>query len=218
MNVIGLDLSLNASGLCTTSARAESQNLHPADGDLRLCQIRDWLTYHVERAAPVLAVLEAVPPYAMATASLERVHGVGREVLARFGVPFAYVNVTALKAFATGDGKADKQAMIDGAAARALDGGWVPADDNQADAWWLHRMAQWAMRPIHWPDLEPHELQAMSSVAWPLPVGPGGTLVPYGELRRKPVTKKCRHGIISLKNGDQWLHPFNVAVCDKPPK
>ncbi len=218
MTVIGLDLSLNAPGLCVSAARAESLKLDPKDGDLRLSQIRDWLAYYVARWQHQLAVIEAVPPYAPATASLERVHGVAREVLARHGVPFAYVSATALKLFATDNGQADKQAMMRAAEIRATDAGWKPADDNQADAWWLRRMGEWAMRPDCWADLEPHELRAMSSVAWPLAVGPGGTLAPYGELRRKPVTKKCGHKVIALKSGDQWLHPFTVAVCDKPPK
>jgi Holliday junction resolvasome RuvABC endonuclease subunit len=213
VNIIGLDLSMTAPGLCTYPGRAESLRLDAKDGDRRFCAIRDWLVYHIHGAHLALAVIEATPPYHSASASLERVHGVAREVLARHDVPFAYVSPSTLKLYATGNGNAGKAEMIASAAAQAHDGTWIPADSDQADAWHLQQMGRLATQPDNWP-ASPRRVQAMSSVRWPL----DSVLEPYGPLRRQPVTKKCGHKVISLKNGDHWLHPFTMAVCDRPPK
>ena len=212
MNVIGLDLSLTAPGLSADNQHGETLTTDAKRGNKRLCDIRDWLEYHVQARPPQLAVIEAVPPYDHASSGLERVHGVARELLARYDVTAVYVNVTALKAFATGNGRADKAAVMDAVERMS---GWVPGDDNQADAWVARRMGQLACTPgssqLHG---HPHRLTAMSSVAWPMDI-----VAPYGAISaRRPVVKKCGHKVIALRNGGDWLHPFTVDRCDKPPK
>lgn len=218
MSVIGLDLSLAAPGLsaCRQLRKPYSTTLitDPKRGDRRYCDIRDWLVYNIADYRYRLAMIEAVPPYDFASSGLERVHGIAREVLARYDVPFAYVNVTALKAFATGNGRADKSEVMDYVEAET---GKRPADDNQADAWVLYRMGHaFLSSGAEGYGLGPVQTKALNSVVWPLREGKWPH--PYGPLRRVPVRKKCKHGIVSLKNGDHWLHPFNLAVCDKPPK
>lgn len=208
---MGLDLSLTAPGLSFAGHR-ETLRTDAKTGDLRFCQIRDWLEYYVRGYQPALAMIEAVPPYDHASSVLERVHGVAREVLARYGVPFAYVNVRAIKAFATGNGNADKTAVMD-VVEVAL--GVRPADDNVADAYVLEWMGHEVLAGGR--QVEGTALQALSSITWPLKLGPW-LIQPYGELKRKPVTKMCGHKVVCLKNGDHWLHPFNVVQCDKPPK
>lgn len=212
MNVIGLDLSLTAPGLSIGDQHGATLHTDAKRGDERFCDIRDWLDYHIAAYRPALAVIEAVPPYDHASSGLERVHGVAREILARRLVPFAYVNVSALKAFATGNGRAEKDDVM--AAVEAMSG-WAPGDDNQADAWVARRMGQMALNPKAFLTEDyPHRVAAMSSVSWPMDV-----VAPYGAISvRKPVVKKCGHKVIALKNGGDWLHPFTVDRCDKPPK
>lgn len=53
------------------------------------------------------------------------------------GVPYQGVPVGTIKRFATGKGNANKAAMI----AAAREQGEQITDDNQADAYWLHRYA-----------------------------------------------------------------------------
>jgi Holliday junction resolvasome RuvABC endonuclease subunit len=222
MSVIGLDLSLSAPGMAIDrvlgSIHTETLHTDPKRGDKRYCDIRDWLVYNIaQRKRPLqLAMIEAVPPYDFASAVLERVHAIAREVLARYDIPFAYANVSALKAFATGSGRADKSEVMDYVEAET---GKRPADDNQSDAWVLHRMGSYFLnRPTGPISLTPSMVKALNSVEWPLFPHEPDWPQPYGVIRRKPVTKKCRHGSVCLKNGDHWLHPFTVAVCDKPPK
>jgi Holliday junction resolvasome RuvABC endonuclease subunit len=220
MSVMGLDLSLTAPGMVADRVLgtlvSETLRTDPRRGDKRYCDIRDWLVYYAHDIPYSLAVIEAVPPYDHASSGLERVHGIAREVLARYDIPFAYVNVTALKAFATGNGRADKSEVMDYAEAET---GKRPADDNQADGWVLHRMGELFLATgldLSW--LNPAQAKAMGSVEWPLLPGDTSWPQPYGTLHRKPVTKKCKHGVVCLKNGDGWLHPFTVDACDKPPK
>lgn len=220
MSVVGLDLSLASPGLAGNGMLGgvftEALRTDPERGDKRLCDIRDWLDYWLNLVRPTLAVIEGVPPYDFASAVLERVHGVAREALARRDVPFAYVNVHALKSFATGNGGAGKSEVMDYVEAET---GKRPATNDEADAWVLHQMgAVFLMVPQPVLDLTTVQTKAIDGVAWPLRPGDPSWPQPYGALRRRPVTKKCKHGSVCLKNGDHWLHPFTVSVCDKPPK
>jgi Holliday junction resolvasome RuvABC endonuclease subunit len=212
MSVIGLDLSLTAPGLAVAD-RTETLRTDARRGDKRFCDIRDWVMHYAATRNLRLAMIEAVPPYDHASSGLERVHGIAREVLARFDVPFAYVNVSALKAFATGDGRAEKSEVMDYVEAQT---GIRPTTDDEADAWVLRRMGDVFLAGEG--TRTPAQCKAIESVDWPLFPGEPDWPQPYGVLRRKPVTKKCKHGMVCLKNGDHWLHPFSVAVCDKPPK
>lgn len=220
VNVIGLDLSLTAPGMAAPGCKPETLRTDPKRGDQRFCDIRDWLVYNVEprRGRRIdLAVIEDVPHAGdQAGSHLQRVHGVAREVLARYDVPFAYVNVTALKSFATGDGRADKSEVM---AFVAEQTGQMPADDNQADAWVLKRMGEVYERMRYVMKIDPRARQALSSVEWPLRVGDPDWPQPYGAISaRTLVRKKCGHKILALKNGDHWLHPFDVVRCENPPK
>jgi len=215
VNVIGLDLSINGTGICTSRMGGERLAGTAKMGDARLSTVYDAVLYYTGRTSardqlgPVgLAAIEANPPMAHSGDILNLVHGAARAALAKNGIPFAYVYPTTLKVFATNDSAAGKDAMIDGVEAATE---WRPPDDDMADAWWLRQMGLAALRNGR--DLAVHQLRAISAVDWP------DWIHPYGAISaRKPVTKKCRHGVVCLKNGDHWLHPFDVAVCDKPPK
>lgn len=217
MSVIGLDLSLAAPGLSAYRPLRKPYSTtlitDPKRGDRRYCDIRDWLVYNIADYRYRLAMIEAVPPYDFASSGLERVHGIAREVLARYDVPFAYVNVSALKRFATGDGRADKAEVM-----RVVRDEWQfeVDDDNQGDATVLRVMGELFLSGAGFGT--DYQQAAIQAVNWPLFPGEPDWPQPYGALRRKPVTKKCKHGMVSLRSGDHWLHPFSVAVCDKPPK
>lgn len=219
MKVIGLDLSLTAPALSITDMVPLGLTLRTdaKRGDKRFCDIRDWLAAHVGQHRPRLALVEAVPPYDHASSGLERVHGVAREVLARYDVPFAYANVSAVKAYATGDGRADKVKVM---AEVERETGWAPPDDNASDAYVLRWMGEDAQHGVLLGALlTPAALQALSSIEWPMLPGVPYLPEPYGKIRRaRPKRAMCRHGVVCLLNGDSWIHPFTLAVCDKPPK
>lgn len=215
MTVLGLDLSLTAPGAAGPGG-AGTLHTDSKRGDKRFCDIRDWMIDQVHGRNLQLALIEAVPPYDFASSGLERVHGVAREVLARYDIPFAYVNVSALKRFATGDGRADKAEVM-----RIVQEEWCidVEDDNAADAAVLRAMGELFINGIGLLGAGASKLTAtMGAVPWPLRPADPGWPQPYGELRRKPVTRQCKHGLVCLKNADHWLHPFDVAICDKPPK
>ena len=223
MRVIGLDLSLTAPGM-SLAERSETLRTDAKRGDKRFCDIRDWLMHYVgaysprRHAEPLrLAMTEAVPPYDHASSGLERVHGVAREVLARYDVPLVYVNVSALKMFATGNGRADKADVM----AVVRDRWGIPVkDDNESDATVLRVMGELFLTGVGLlgNGARPMLLPGIGAIEWPLRPGDPDWPQPYGPITRKPVTKKCRHGSVCLRNGDEWLHPFDVTVCTKPPK
>ncbi len=217
MGVIGFDLSLTAPGL-SVAGRMETLRTKPPRGDRRLCDIHDWINHYTATRKLRLAMIEAVPPYDHASSSLERIHGIARERLARYGIPFAYVNVTALKAFATGNGRADKSEVMDYVERET---GRRPDDDNQADAWVLRRMGELFLF-MDWEqhdELPPAQIQAMDAVEWPLfPHDPEWPWPYRGRPQSRFSRKQCKHKVVCLKNGDHWLHPFNMLVCDRPPK
>lgn len=219
--VLGLDLSLTSPGLARSHGyqrKAETLRTDPKRGDKRLCDIRDWIEYYVKVGGYELAVIEAVPAVGdRAGMYLTLVHSTAREVLARYDVPYAYVNVTALKSFATSSGTADKAEVM---AAVQRWTGEPPADDNAADAVVLQAMGEVFLgAPPPDGQLSTAQHQAMCAVTWPLFPLDASWPQPYGEIRRRDaIRKKCQHKVVAMRNGDHWLHPFTIAVCDKPPK
>lgn len=213
MNVIGLDLSLNGTGISCGNHTNFTVIGKVKDGDARLVTIQDAIRYYAIQGDGVagsaeMAVIEGLP-FGNNDRSVALVHGVARAALARLGIPFAYVYPTTLKMFAVGRGDhVEKAEMM--VAAVAL-GANQHIDSDQADAWWLRRMGLAALTSGR--GLAGHRIRALGAVEWPDPV------TSYGAISaRKPVTKKCRHGVVCLRNGDHWLHPFDVVICDKPPK
>lgn len=135
LRVLGLDLSLTATGICLTDGATLTIKTRQKDGDRRLVHIADALTSMIGDGSSVdLAVIEDLPKHAMAAGITGMVHGVARAVLLRAGIPYALVAPATLKAFATGKGSGDKTPMAMAAYKRA---GVEFGDDNQCDAWWL---------------------------------------------------------------------------------
>lgn len=141
MSYLGIDQSLNGTGLCVLhagnafgSARTVRQSAR--DGDQRLVRIRR----EIEALLPGV-VGAAMEGYSFDSPNrafdLGEVAGVVKCLLAERGIPFVVVPPATLKKFATGVPVATKGEMV-GAARTA---GASIDDDNQADAFFLARVA-----------------------------------------------------------------------------
>lgn len=165
LTVIGLDLSLTATGVAFVGGETETIRTRPKDGDARLVEIADRIEATIRTEHPTLAVLEDLPKHAMAAGITGMVHGAVRAVLIRESVPYALLAPATLKAFATGRGAGDKTPMAMAAYKRA---GVEFADDNQCDAWWLRAAG------LNWlgvPEFELPQVQRdrLLKARWPLP-------------------------------------------------
>ena len=166
-NVVGLDLSIAATGACYQSAGrvvTECWKLPAKLGDRRLWtlaqRVGDLAVYDPR---PDLFVIEDLPTHAHGAGITGMVHGAVRTVLLELAVPYALVPPATLKKYATGKGNADKTAM---ALALYKRTGLELADDNQVDAWWLraaglHHLGQ----PVV--DLPAAQVEALAKVEWP---------------------------------------------------
>jgi len=102
-------------------------------GGMRYLRFTNWLTEIDRLSGPIAAIyFEEVRRHAGTDAA--HVFGGLLAVLTSWGelrgVPYQGVPVGTIKKFLTGQGNANKQAMIDAARAE----GFSPADDNEADA------------------------------------------------------------------------------------
>ena len=102
-------------------------------GGMRYLRFTNWLTEIDRLSGPIEAIyFEEVRRHAGTDAA--HVYGGLLAVLTSWGelrgVPYQGVPVGTIKKHATGQGNANKQAMIDAARAQ----GFSPADDNEADA------------------------------------------------------------------------------------
>ena len=140
VNVLGLDLSITATGAAFTCAggtvATETIKTNEKLGDARLATIRQTVLEMATGAA--FALLEAPTARSATSVISGMVHGVVRQLLVELNVPYGTVMPSALKKYATGKGTSDKTAMALEAYKRA---GIEFADDNQCDAWWLWHMA-----------------------------------------------------------------------------
>lgn len=140
---LGIDASLEGTGLCLVSAvgavlRVETVNPRGLRGMARLALIKAATTDFM-RDAPVTGA--AIEGYAFGAVnqafSLGEVGGVLRLLLHEWEVPYIDVPPINLKKFATGFTEADKPAMV----AAAVADGALLSDHNQADAYFLARIA-----------------------------------------------------------------------------
>lgn len=147
-HVIGLDLSLTATGVCEPDGQTFTIKTNPKHKDARLVEIVDTIV-SVVVATPgrPLAVIEDLPTHgAHSIKPLAMVQGAVRVALVRLGVPYALLQPPVLKAFATGKGTANKTDMAMAAYKRA---GLEFGDDNQCDAWWLRQAGKaWYGLPL----------------------------------------------------------------------
>lgn len=159
-NVVGLDLSLTATGIATVD---ETAVLRPMGltGPARLMCIRD----DVLAALPVLHPLVVVEGYAYGRHNqahqLGELGGVIRLALWEAGIPYVEVPPSTLKKYATGRGNAGKDEVL-AAAIRRL--GYDGHDNNEADALWLRAMGCAAYGA---PLAGLPKTHAVDGIAWP---------------------------------------------------
>ena len=159
--VIGLDLSLNGTGVCDVNGYASSlvfkgrKNDPKGDGRLRAIydEVESSIQYcGLDHGKPVeLAVIEALPNYGTGSKALGLVHGVVRMCLADNDVRAVYLSPSPLKKFATGNGNASKDQMREaiyqsGEVSVADLDNW---DDNAVDAFWLREAGLAYLGHIH---------------------------------------------------------------------
>lgn len=165
MNVVGLDLSIAATGVARRDGTTFT--IKPVSaGDRRLVEIREVI------AVPVggcdLVVIEDLPPIrAFALGILGMVQGTVRAALMMWGIPYAVVPPGSLKKYATGKGGATKPDMRMALYQRtSID----MRDDNQVDAFWLRAAAldHYGLPVVQVP--QSHR-DALKKVAWPNLIG-----------------------------------------------
>lgn len=135
--VLGLDLSMTATGMCLPDGTTRTIKTRQKDGDKRLTHIvTEIIAARLAALGIDLVVMEEAPPGLKGPAikAIHMVHGAVRVHLIKEGIPYALINPTTLKIYATGKSAADKTAMTMAAYKRA---GIEFADDNQCDAYWL---------------------------------------------------------------------------------
>jgi Holliday junction resolvasome RuvABC endonuclease subunit len=139
--VVGFDGALTSSGLAVwRDGRITMATIHTSAHDpmevrwRQLCgQLWPVLSSHC------LVLLEGVFKGARGRVALDlaMVHGVIRNGLHARAVPFAIADNTQIKQYATGNGSAGKEQMVDMARVRL---GLQPGDSHQADAAWMAAM------------------------------------------------------------------------------
>jgi Holliday junction resolvasome RuvABC endonuclease subunit len=163
MKITGLDLSITAPGICTPDGAAYTLKTSTKTGDRRLQAIRDAVHKAVVDAD--MAVLEEAPPGLRGNAikAIHMVQGAVRLELLDLCVPYAVVNPSTLKLFATGTKGADKVKMATTALKLA---GLEFEDDNACDAWWLRQagLAHYGLSELRIPAAQ---LRTLEAVVWP---------------------------------------------------
>lgn len=168
-NVIALDLSMTATGLCGTEGDTATVKTKLA-GDQRLLAIVEDVRHivgigrgYLGANLADLAVIEDLPTHAKSAGITGMVQGAVRVELMRLGVPYVLITPASLKKWATGKGNADKVAMAVAALKRF---GREFPNDNEADAWLLRAMALDAFGCPLAP-MPAVNRTALDAVAWP---------------------------------------------------
>lgn len=143
MPFLGIDQSLRATGICLLSEQGDLIRLETLDPGVLRKEAR--LSFIKQRVSSLLSdnvQFAAFEAYAYDSVSqhfsLGEIGGVLKLLAYEHGIPFVTVAPIALKKFATGNVHASKDDMC--SAAKRL--GLTPADDNQADAFFLASIAQ----------------------------------------------------------------------------
>lgn len=165
--VIGLDLSITATGIALVDGETFTVAGKASEGDRRLATIALTVrshTWHDDRGPLAdLVVIEDLPVHAHAAGITAMVHGAARLALLGAGIPYVLVPPATLKKYATGKGNADKTAMAIAALKRT---GREFTDDNQCDAWWLRAAGLQALgHPVV--DVPQSQIEALAKVTWP---------------------------------------------------
>lgn len=163
MRIIGLDLSMSATGVCFPDG--STAVIKPAgEGDRRLLSIEAWTNEALRVARPDIAVIEQFGAFQGAAArTVPLVHAVVRLCLMHAGIPYVLLTPQTLKTVATGRHTADKAAMMLAAFKRM---GREFTDDNECDAAWLRAAGHAAYgKPVV--ELPKAHTDVLCKAAWP---------------------------------------------------
>lgn len=170
--VIGLDLSLSATGIALHdgSSRTIKPQAGSDDNVRRLHQLVTRIDSYIKADQPDLVVIESTFVGRNRRTSM-LLAGLGwcvRQRVFEMAIPYADVENGQLKEYATGDGKASKDDMV----FAARQAGFTPANDNEADAVWLHAMGRSEFSETWEPAYRCVELlevraQVRRSIRWP---------------------------------------------------
>lgn len=160
-NVVGLDLSITATGICNAAGTTSTVGGKATLGDKRLAIIESYVFDLIDADLMVIEGLAVHGPGAGMAAA--QVMGAVKVLLLRRGVPYVEVPPSSLKKYATGKGNAGKPEM---AVALYKRSGLELADDNQVDAWWLRCAGLDALghAPVELPEAQ---RAALAKVQWP---------------------------------------------------
>lgn len=164
--VLGLDLSLAASGVALPNGHLKT--VRPYFGPDHPGRRFDELDGHFEQIVrylnPSVAVVEGIGlhGYPLSLVGMGGIHAIVLRRLFRASVQVFVAAPTQVKLWATGKGNASKDEMI----AAAQVAGAEPADDNQADAWWLRDMGVAALERRIVVD---HQAAVLTKLDWRLP-------------------------------------------------
>lgn len=133
--VVGADLSIAKTGLALSVG--ELVTITPAPGVKGYDRLRPMAQAVLSRCNPAdLVVIEGYDPHprgALALIRAAELGGIVRAGLNELGVPWLEVPPSTLKKRATGKGNAGKPDVV----AAAIHDGGRPANDDEADAYWL---------------------------------------------------------------------------------
>jgi Holliday junction resolvasome RuvABC endonuclease subunit len=169
VDVLGLDLSLAATGLACGEHGSERLNTPASEvsGMPRLQVIRDAVLAHAPFAAVVVVENYAYSRGDAHAHALGELGGVVRLALFEAGIPYVDVGPSSLKKWATGKGNAGKDEMLAAAIRRF---GFEGYDNNEADAWLLRAMG---LAFYERSEVPAYQAEAMAKVAWPVIDGGG---------------------------------------------
>jgi Holliday junction resolvasome RuvABC endonuclease subunit len=162
--VLGLDLSLTATGIADPTGRLFTIKPRGRRGMQRLAYIRNRILEQVALGTDLVAI----EGYSYASkgssgVSLGELGGVIRLALWEAGTPLAEVPPSCLKKYATGRGNASKDEVLVACVKRL---GLEPRSNNESDAAWLRAMAlDHCGQPLV--SLPETHLAALGSITWP---------------------------------------------------
>lgn len=168
---LGIDQSLNATGLCLVDAEGrvhfqQTVNPNKLRGVHRLAYVKAAVKPLLDARTKFVAFEGYSYNSVGRVFELGEVGGVLRLLVHEHQLTYVDVSPVSLKKFATGNTSAEKEDMI--AAARRS--GFDPADDNQADAYFLSQVA----RHTHLETMPPlrHAIEVLHALRFPKPKKP----------------------------------------------
>jgi Holliday junction resolvasome RuvABC endonuclease subunit len=166
--VVGLDLSLTSTGVAHIDGTPACISVDDLEGMDRIGFITERLGPAV-KADTELVMIEApvfVPAHISSARETMYLNGIVREHLWRAGVAYLDVAPGTLKVYATGDGKANKTAMVVAARDRL---GYEGKNDDEADALWLRALG-WGLLGVPLVELPKTHTRALDKLRKARPV------------------------------------------------